>query len=286
MVTIEKLLTEGTKIIEQREYNNPFLDVQTILAYLLHKDRIYLHAHKKDEVDAGIEEKFYEMVKKRNEGYPLQYMINSQEFMGLDFYVAEGVLIPRPDTEILVEKIIDIVKNGPMKEKDINILDIGTGSGAIAVSLGYYLGNANVTAMDVSDDALKIAGINVKKHGLKNVELLEGDIFCHDFGDNKYHIVVSNPPYIESEIIGGLQTEVAVHEPRLALDGGTDGLNYYRRIVDVYRNIHEESGILSVEIGCDQRTAVTGIFEGSDLFAKVEGYRDLSGKDRVVTGFL
>lgn len=104
MVTIEKLLKEGTEIIRQREYNNPFLDVQLILSYLLQKDRIYLHVHRKYEVDDETAGRFYEMAEKRNVGYPLQYMINSQEFMGLDFFVREGVLVPRPDTETLVEK--------------------------------------------------------------------------------------------------------------------------------------------------------------------------------------
>ncbi len=149
MVTIERLLKEGTEIIRQREYNNPFLDVQLILCYLLQKDKVYLYLHKKDEVGDETAERFYVMAEKRNEGYPLQYMINSQEFMGLDFYVREGVLVPRPDTETLVENIIEIVNKSPLKNETISILDIGTGSGAIAVSLGYYLKNSEVTAMDI-----------------------------------------------------------------------------------------------------------------------------------------
>lgn len=286
MVTIEKLLKGGTEIIKQREFNNPFLDVQLILSHLLQKDRIYLHLHRKDEVDEDTAGKFYEMAAKRNEGYPLQYMTNSQEFMGLDFYVQEGILVPRPDTEILAEKIINIVNKGSLKDKIINILDIGTGSGAIAVSLGHYLNNSKVTAMDISDTAIETANININKHGLKNVVTVKGDIFNYDFGNQKYTIVVSNPPYIERETIKTLPVEVSVYEPRLALDGGTDGLDYYRHIVKVFEKIHAEHAILSVEIGYDQKDAVIQIFNDSNIFKTIECDKDLGGNDRVVTGFL
>lgn len=286
MVTIEKLLKDGTGVIKQREYNNPFLDVQLILSHLLKKDRIYLHAHRNDEVDEEVALQFYEMVQKRNEGYPLQYMTKSQDFMGLNFFVQEGVLVPRPDTEILVEKIINIFNNSDMKDKEINILDIGTGSGAIAVSLAYYLKNAKVTAMDISDVAIETANINIKKHELSNIKTLKGDIFNYKFENLKYDIVVSNPPYIEKETIKSLPIEVSMYEPKLALDGGEDGLIYYRQIVEVFKLIKSENSILSVEIGCDQKDSVTNIFNESRLFSKVECDKDLGGRHRVITGFL
>lgn len=286
MVTIEKLLKDGTGAIKQREYNNPFLDVQLILSHLLKKDRIYLHAHRNDEVDEEVALQFYEMVQKRNEGYPLQYMTKSQDFMGLNFFVQEGVLVPRPDTEILVEKIINIFNNSDMKDKEINILDIGTGSGAIAVSLAYYLKNAKVTALDISDVAIETANINIKKHELSNIKTLKGDIFNYKFENLKYDIVVSNPPYIEKETIKSLPIEVSVYEPKLALDGGEDGLIYYRQIVEVFKLIKSENAILSVEIGCDQKDSVTNIFNESRLFSKVECDKDLGGRHRVITGFL
>ncbi len=286
MVTIERLLKDGIEIIKQREFNNPFLDVQLILSHLLQKDRIYLHLHRKDEIDEDTAKKFHEMAAKRNEGYPLQYMTNSQEFMGLDFYVQEGILVPRPDTEILTEKIINIVNKDSLKDKDINILDIGTGSGAIAVSLGHYLKNSKITAMDISDTAIETANINIIKHGLKNVITVKGDIFNYDFGNQKYTIVVSNPPYIKRDTICILPEEVSVYEPRLALDGGTDGLDYYRHIVRVFEKIHEKDAILSVEIGYDQKDSVIQIFKNSNIFKTIECDRDLGGNDRVVTGFL
>ena len=281
MVTIEKLIKDGLDIIEQREFNSPALDVELILCYLLQKDRIYLHLNKKTQVSQDIKDKFYELVQKRNEGYPLQYITNSQEFMDLNFYVQEGVLIPRPDTETLVEKVIEIAKK--KYNNKIKILDLGTGSGAIAVSLAYYLKNSVVTALDISEKSVETANINIKRHNLKNIKVIKANIF--DFiTREKFHIIVSNPPYIERDTIKSLQTEVSVYEPRLALDGGEDGLDYYRRIVELFAELHEKKGVLVVEIGYEQKKSVEEIFLNSKLFKEIKTYKDLSGKDRVVCG--
>ena len=281
MVTIEKLIKDGLDIIEQREFNSPALDIELILCYLLQKDRIYLHLNKKTQVSQDIKDKFYELVQKRNEGYPLQYITNSQEFMDLNFYVQEGVLIPRPDTETLVEKVIEIAKK--KYNNKIKILDLGTGSGAIAVSLAYYLKNSVVTALDISEKSVETANINIKRHNLKNIKVIKANIF--DFiTREKFHIIVSNPPYIERDTIKRLQTEVSVYEPRLALDGGEDGLDYYRRIVELFAELHEKKGVLVVEIGYEQKKSVEEIFLNSKLFKEIKTYKDLSGKDRVVCG--
>lgn len=289
-LTIEKLLKDGLIMIEKRDYNNPFLDIQLILSHLLEKDRIYLHMNKDEEVESDVSKKYYDMVERRNIGYPLQYMINSQEFMGLDFFVQEGVLVPRSDTEILVEKIINVVNHTELKNKKIKILDIGTGSGAIALSLAYYLKNSLITAIDISDVAIETAKINVDKLGLDNVSIVKADVFGEVININntneKYDIVVSNPPYIEKSVIERLQIEVSKYEPKLALDGGIDGLDFYRRIVDVFKSIHLENSILAVEIGYNQKRYVSEIFEKAELFSKIETDMDLSGNDRVVTGYL
>jgi release factor glutamine methyltransferase len=287
--TIEKLLKDGLNMIEKRDYNNPFLDVQLILSHLINKDRIYLHMNKDEEVKSDVSKKYYDMVERRNIGYPLQYMINSQEFMGLDFFVQEGVLIPRSDSEILVEKILNLVNNTELRNKTINILDIGTGSGAIALSLGYFLKNSLVTAIDISDIAIETAKINADKLGLSNVLIKKSDVFGdikNVKSNEKYDIVVSNPPYIEKSVIENLQTEVSKYEPKLALDGGVDGLDYYRRIVEVYGCIHSDKSILSVEIGYNQKKEVLKIFEDAGIFSFIESDKDLSRNDRVVTGYL
>lgn len=286
MVTIEKLLKDGIEIIRQRDYNNPYLDVQLILCHLLKKDRVYVHLNRKEEVDDEIKNKFLDMVHKRNQGYPLQYMTNVQEFMGLEFFVQEGILVPRPDTEILVEKIINLVNNSDFKDRTLKILDIGTGSGAIAVSLAYYVKNSFVTAIDVSETAISTAEINIKKHNLKNIRTVKADIFEDMFSDEKFDIVVSNPPYIRRDIIKDLPVEVSEYEPKLALDGGEDGLLYYRRIAEVFSEIHGEKAVLCVEIGHDQKQDVERIFENLNIFKIIETDKDLGGNDRVVTGFL
>ena len=284
MVTIEKLLKDGIDIIKQREFNTPKLDAELILCYILDHDRIFLHLNKKTEVDDGIKEKFYELASRRNAGYPLQYITNSQEFMGLEFFVREGVLIPRPDTEILVEKTLKIAEK-KYNNQNIKIIDLGTGSGAIGISLAYYLKNSKVTAIDISDIAIETTNINIKKHNLNNICIIKADLFDEDILlDEKYHIVVSNPPYIEKCTILNLQTEVSTFEPKLALDGGVDGLDYYRRIVELFKKIHEEDGVLAVEIGYNQKEKVEEIFKNIELFKTIETYQDLSGNDRVVIG--
>lgn len=285
MVTIEKLLKDGIEIIKKRDFNNPFLDVQLIMSYLLKKDRTYLHLHMDEVVDEDISSKFYEMVEKRNTGYPLQYMLNSQEFMGIEIYVCEGVLVPRPDTEILVEKVIKIA-NERFKNKTVRILDIGTGSGAIAVSLAYYLKNSIVTAIDISDIAVEAATNNKNKYKLENLFIYKKDIFS-DFDINEeFDIVVSNPPYIERDTIRSLPLEVSLFEPKLALDGGIDGLDYYKKIVEVFKDISLQNSVLAVEIGYNQKKKVIDIFNNLNKFNKIECYKDYSGNDRVIIGFL
>lgn len=283
MVTIEKLLLDGIDIIKQREFNFPKLDAELILSYIIQKDRIYLHLNRKKEVSDHIKEKFYQLAVKRNEGYPLQYITNSQEFMGLDFYVQEGVLIPRPDTETLVELVINIAKE-KYYNQNVKILDLGTGSGAIGISLAYYLKNSRVTAIDISDIALETTNINIEKHNLSNIKVIKGNIFEEILSDEKFNFVVSNPPYIEKDTIKNLQREVSYYEPKLALDGGNDGLDYYRRIAELFKGIHEKNGVLVVEIGNEQKKSVEEIFENIGLFKTIETHKDLSGNDRVVVG--
>lgn len=285
--SIEYLLNDGIKMLEKRDYNNPSLDLQLILMYLLDKDKIYLYTHKDEIISEETAKKYYEMVTKRNSGYPLQYMLNSQEFMGLKLYVEEGVLIPRPDTETLVEKVIKIAENAEFKDRAINILDIGTGSGAIAVSLAYYINSSNITAIDISDTAIKVANINKKNLSLENLEIIKADVFTDlNVGNKKFDIIVSNPPYIEKEEIDKLQIEVAQYEPRLALDGGNSGLIYYEKIKQIAEDIICQNGILSVEIGHNQAKAVSALFKDIKSVKKIEVGKDLYGKDRIVTAYL
>lgn len=292
--SIEELLNDGIKLLAKRDYNNPSLDMQLILMYLLKRDKIYLYTHKDELVDEDIVKKYYEMLEKRNSGYPLQYMLNSQEFMGLELYVEEGVLVPRPDTEILVEKLINIAKSDRFKDKKVvNILDIGTGSGAIAISLAYYIKNSQLSAVDISDTAIKVASINKERLGLENIQILKADLFDNNFSNfikdkiifDYFDIIVSNPPYIESDEIDKLQIEVAKYEPRLALDGGDSGLIYYEKIKELAENLIGENGILSVEIGHNQAEEVSRLFGEIKNVKNIEIDKDLYGHNRVVTAY-
>lgn len=288
-ITIEELLKKGVDILKEGDFLNPFLDVQLLLCYTLNVDKVHIYTHKKDLVDKESVDKFLNLVYKRKEGYPLQYILGKQEFMGIDFYVEEGVLVPRPDTEVLVEKVIDIVKHKYKDKKVVNVIDIGTGSGAITLSLAYYLKNTFIYSIDISDKALYVANKNCNRLNLQDrVKFLKGNLL-EPLSDlklfNSIDIIVSNPPYIPSREIDSLQKEVSRYEPRLALDGGEDGLDYYRQIVSQSLKYLTEEGILAFEIGFDQGMAVKEIIERSGQFENVEIIKDLAGHDRVVVGF-
>lgn len=298
--TIGELINIGKDILGEGEYNNPLLESRLLFCHVINVDKIYTYTHKDEVIDSYSVDKFLKLIEKRKSGYPIQYILGKQEFMGLDFYVKEGVLIPRPDTEILVEYIIDLIKSKYFKNKDIiKMVDIGTGSGAIALSLAYYLKNVHVYSVDISEIALQVAAENAKRLGLESkVTFLKGDLFepldklglCHSID-----IIVSNPPYIPTKDISELQKEVAEYEPRLALDGGEDGLDFYRRIARECHKYLSEDGILAVEIGYDQGQAVKKLLEDAQnqvpYFSRSNKNRilclkDLAGHDRVVVGFL
>ncbi len=285
--SIEKLIDEGTKLLDRGDFLNPLLDIQLLLCYTLDVDKIYLYTHKNNIVESENVDKFFKLVHLRKKGYPLQYIINKQEFMGLDFYVEEGVLVPRSDTEILVEAIINKIKGGLFHNKEkINIADICTGSGAIGLSLAYYLSNTYVYCTDISKKALWVAKKNSKKFDLeKKVGFFEGDLLkpLNDRLKNNLHIIVSNPPYIESNHINDLQVEVSKYEPRVALDGGKDGLDYYRRITRQSCDYLVNDGLIALEIGYNQAKEVVNLLNKSKNFHNIKVKKDLGGKDRVVT---
>ena len=221
-----------------------------------------------------------EMSERRKNGEPLWYIIGECSFMSLDLYVSKGVLIPRPDTETLVETVISAAD----KKSELNIIDICAGSGCIGISLAHYLPNAAVDMLDVSDTALETARKNIIRNNVSDrVNLIKADIL-NEYPDKKYDIAVSNPPYIETDTIDALSTSVKDYEPRLALDGGDDGLLFYRRIISIADKILKENALLAFEIGYDQAKSVTALM--TDKFTDIRVIRDLADNDRVVTGIL
>lgn len=254
--------------------NMDSIEARVLIKYILNKNEINIIANENIELSNENKKQLLESIEKIKKGYPLQYITHYQEFMGIKFEVNENVLIPQPDTEVLVEKTIEIVQKCYPKEdnRNIKILDLCTGSGAIAISLKKYLPSVQVFASDISKKALEIAKTNAKKNDVQ-IKLIESNMFENI--NEKFDIVVSNPPYIKTDEITKLSSQVQ-NEPRLALDGGKDGLDFYRIIQKNIKNYLYENGILLMEIGYDQGQAVASMFKNSKLV------KDYAGKNRVI----
>lgn len=244
-----------------------------MLAEIFAKDNVYIRVHYLDNVDERSVERFKNNIQNFFEGMPIQYINNKAYFMGLEIYVDENVLIPRCDTEILVEEIIKIVK----KDSLIKILDLCTGSGAIAISLKKYLNNIEIIASDISDKALMVAKKNASKIGV-DVKFIESDLFNNING--KFDLIVSNPPYIKKSVIPSLDKQVR-NEPILALDGGKDGLDFYRKISYDAKRFLNNNGYLCFEIGYDQRKEVEDILLQNG-YINIYSKKDYGGNDRIV----
>lgn len=257
-----------------------------ILCKLLDVDKSYIYTYGNEALSPSIVDKFLELMEKRATGYPLQYILGEWEFMGLDFYLEEGVLVPRPDTEVLVEYIIGHIKR-KCNDVELNLLDLGVGSGAISLSIANYCKNAEVYGVDISDIAIKVANINKDRLNLSNVNFFKGNLFEALEGidlQGEFQIIASNPPYISKDEIEKLHTTVKDFEPRLALYGGVDGLDFYRKITPISKEFLQDDGLLIYEIGFDQGKAVKDILS-LEGFKEVSIIKDLQGLDRVVLGF-
>lgn len=235
-----------------------------------------------DEMTAARTAAYRSMIGRRLERIPVQQILGTQDFMGMTFMVNEHVLIPRQDTETLVELILE-----ERKDRNAAVLDLGTGSGCIAVSLAVLGPYKSVTAVDISRPALEVAGSNAERllgDGGKKISFVQSDLFAGLQG-RRYDIIVSNPPYIPTAVIAGLEPEVREHEPLMALDGSEDGLKFYRRIAKEAEAYGNPGFWLYLEIGYDQGEAVGGLLKERG-YSKVEVFKDLPGKDRIVRGCL
>ena len=281
-VTLQLLLEEGISVLSKAGIREAELDARYLLLeafhtdmphFLLDRDRKLLE----DEVTEQAVGKYRSMVEMRSKRIPLQQITGSREFMGLEFYVNESVLIPRQDTETLVELVLK-----EHKGKNPKVLDMCTGSGCIAVSLASLGGFDSVTAVDISSEALKVAGRNAEKlMGKGRLELVESDLFSALDENRKFDVIVSNPPYIPTEVIRGLEPEVKDHEPMLALDGREDGLYFYRRLAAECGRYLNPGGAVYFEIGYDQGESVSELLK-HEGFVKIRVKKDAAGLDRVV----
>jgi release factor glutamine methyltransferase len=281
--TIKALLEATAKVLIQKGAadtpREARLEAELLLAHALGCKRIDLLV-RYDEVPADEEKSaFRDLVRRRADRWPTAYLVGTREFYLLPFEVSPAVLIPRPETETLVLRAIEAVKGNPAPR----VLDLGTGSGCVAVSLAHRLKTAAVTAADVSPDALAVARRNAARNGVADrVTFVQGDLFAPLPADARFDLIVSNPPYVTPTELAGLDPEVRDHEPRLALDGGPDGLAFYRRIAADAGRFLRPGGSLLVEVGATQSAAVQALFDAGRDIAHAQTVKDTNGIPRVV----
>lgn len=261
------------KLLEEKNFKDAKSDILLLIYEIFDFDYSKWTMYKYDEIeDISKLDKLNEYVEKRLGHMPIQYILNKAYFCGLPLYVNENVLIPRFDTEVLVEEVLALSK----KDKSKRILDMCTGSGAIAIALKKLGGFDRVDALDISDNALEVAKRNAKELDL-DINFLKSDMFSSLTSEIKYDIIVSNPPYIQSDVVDTLENEVKDFEPRLALDGDVDGMKFYKIIAENYEDYLADNGVLALEIGYDEADDIRALFEGKNVVIK----KDPANLDRV-----
>ncbi len=271
-ITYESALREGGVLLQAVNICDAELDAWYLLEHVTGLRRVDYMIRAKEDMPIESYEYYQRLLKKRALHIPLQYLTGSQEFMGLSFRVNESVLIPRQDTERLVEEVLKVSKN---KE----ILELCTGSGCIIVSLAKFGDLKKAVAVDISEEAITVAKENARANEVL-VSYFPSDMFSNISGT--YDVIVSNPPYIESEVIEGLMPEVKDYEPRLALDGDVDGLKFYRILAKESRRFLNTNGRIYLEIGCNQAASVSDLLSQNG-FTQINVVKDYSGLDRVVS---
>ena len=274
---IKEVMRKGMIKLKTNGIQEPNLKSRLLMQYILNRPREYLLVHDDKQLTLRQEVNYFKAIKKLLDGVPLQHITHRQEFMKLMFYVDENVLIPRPDTEILVEEVIKIAKKINAKK----ILDLCTGSGAIAISLAKYIEGSQITATDISRKALSIAKLNAANNNVEDkITFVSSNLF-QNIPEEKYDIIVSNPPYIKRKVIEKLDKEVK-KEPIIALDGGNDGLEFYKKIVDNAYEYLKYKGYLCLEIGYDQKDEVTKLIENEGKYVDTYSKKDLYDNDRII----
>ena len=276
-MTIKELINKGILVLKKNNVEYPKLKSTLLMEYILDKSRQYIIVNDEKEVTENEENRYLFALEQLSKGSPVEYIIHKKEFMKLNFFVDENVLIPRQDTEILVEEVIGIAQKINAKK----ILDLCTGSGAIAISLAKYLPQSEITAIDISKEALKIANKNANINEVQNqIKFINSDMF-EQLQNEKFDIIVSNPPYIKRTVIEDLDEEVK-KEPHIALDGGEDGLYFYKKIVKQSNKYLKKDGYLCLEIGFDQKKEVIELIEDEKIFENTYSKKDLYNNDRIV----
>jgi release factor glutamine methyltransferase len=285
--TIRNILKWAIAALKESGIDLPVITADTLLSYTLSCDRTRLYTNPDDLIDESVILTYKGLINERKKHVPLQYITRQVEFMSLDFVVNKHVLIPRPETEILVETVLQKAHNNHIQNAKTTIIDIGTGSGNISISLAKNLSNAEIYASDISQDALTIAKANAKKHNVLNsIHFLHGDLFNSFRGlveKGNVDFIVSNPPYVSESEWRLLEPEVRDHEPRKALVGGEDGLCILRHIIKEAIDWLKPGGYLVLEIGETQANSIINLLENEGNYKGTEIIKDLQGKERIIS---
>ncbi|MFO7731985.1 MAG: peptide chain release factor N(5)-glutamine methyltransferase [Spirochaetia bacterium] len=279
MTTVREALVDGTKRLATVE--TPFLDAALLLSHALGVSKEKLLASYPDTIPLSALHEFNNHVNKRLSGYPISYIRRKKEFFGLPFYVDERVLVPRPDTETLVEEVLKHINGKSAIQKDLKVLDLGTGSGCIAISLKHLQPQLRVTAADISKSALAVCTLNSRHLLTEPLRLIESDLFSAI--TDTFDVIVSNPPYLTSSEVAQMQ-ERHWPEPRTALEGGQDGLDTIRILINEAYDHLVEGGALFLEAGIEQIRAIVEILRTRG-YQGINSYPDLSGRNRAVSGY-
>ena len=277
MITIKQAIEKAATLIRSSQIDAPKMKARLLMQYVLQKPRQYLIVYDNKMITKEQEIRYFKNVERLRKGVPLQHITHSQEFMKMNFFINADVLIPRADTECLVEEVIKVAEKTNARE----ILDLCTGSGAIAVSLAKYIPESVITAVDISEKALEVAKRNAKENGVESqITFIKSDLY-ENLPRKKYDIIVSNPPYIKRDIIKTLNKDVQ-REPKIALDGGYDGLDFYRKIIPKAYEHLKNKGYICLEIGYDQKDEVMEIIKNEDKYSDEYCVKDLMDRDRVI----
>jgi release factor glutamine methyltransferase len=277
--TTLRLLTWTQNYLREKGSESPRLDAEVLLAHVLHSDRVKLYTQYAQEVGSAERASYRELIRKRAEGAPVAYLVGRKEFFSIPLAVSPSVLIPRPDTEYAVVECLDVLKGRP----DPLVADVGTGSGAIALAVAHQRIDARVLAIDLSPEALAVARSNADRHQLSDrVEFFEGDLLDPVADRGPFDVIISNPPYIPTDVIPTLEAGVRDFEPHLALDGGPDGLRVVSRLVDQAVPLLRPGGFLILEIGSDQEQPVRELVASRTGLNVGPTVRDGAGHARVI----
>jgi release factor glutamine methyltransferase len=277
---IGELIFEGAEILRRAGVPEARRDAGSLMAHSLGQDRTFIISHSDEEVNDDVLHRFRHLLQRRSAGEPLQYITGHQEFFCLNFDVSPDVLIPRPETELLVETALNLI---PPKTDPITMVDVGTGSGCITISLLHQRPGWRSVAIDLSPKAIAVAKHNARKHGVENrIDFVVADSLDGLIQRPIFDLIVSNPPYVAEDAMTGLQREVRDYEPRLALTPGGDGLRVIRKLVNQSGLMLKTGGYLVIEIGFDQRERVEELVDSS-IWELIEIYQDLQGIPRTVT---